>query len=226
MKKILFCLGIGVFLGCNPKNDENTGKSSVAETDTSYALGMAIAAGYKNLIDSFDCDFDALAQGFREYSEGKKTKFTVTEAIEKANAVYNKSMEVQSEVYKEEQAAFLAENAKNPGIQITPSGLQYEVLTEGAGAKPGPADTVSVHYRGALSDGTVFDSSYDQGQPIEFPLQGVIKGWTEGIQLMAVGSKYRLFIPAELGYGAQGAADVIPPHSALVFEVELLDILK
>lgn len=106
----------------------------------------------------------------------------------------------------------------------TASGLQYEVLTEGSGARPTAADTVTVHYKGALTNGKVFDSSYDRGTPISFPLMGVIKGWTEGLQLMSVGSKYRLTIPAHLGYGAAGAGGVIPPNATLVFEVELLKI--
>ena len=106
----------------------------------------------------------------------------------------------------------------------TASGLQYEVLTEGTGPKPKATDTVTVHYKGTLTNGKVFDSSYDRGEPISFPLDRVIKGWTEGLQLMSVGSKYRLTIPSQLGYGAAGACGVIPPNATLVFEVELLKI--
>jgi len=124
----------------------------------------------------------------------------------------------------QEGIEFLAENSKKPGIVITPSGLQYEVITEASGPKPDATDTVRVHYRGTLTDGTVFDSSYDRGNPIEFPLNGVIPGWTEGVQLMSVGSKYKFYIPQELGYGPGGAGP-IPPYSVLIFEVELLDIL-
>ena len=106
----------------------------------------------------------------------------------------------------------------------TASGLQYEVLTEGTGPKPKATDTVTVHYKGTLTNGKVFDSSYDRGEPISFPLDRVIKGWTEGLQLMSVGSKYRLTIPSQLGYGAAGAGGVIPPNATLIFEVELLKI--
>jgi FKBP-type peptidyl-prolyl cis-trans isomerase len=119
---------------------------------------------------------------------------------------------------------FLARNAQEPGVMTTASGLQYKVITEGSGAQPTATDTVTVHYRGTLIDGTEFDSSYSRGEPISFPLNGVIPGWTEGLQLMTVGSKYILYIPSELGYGAQGAGAAIPPNSTLIFEVELLGI--
>jgi len=120
--------------------------------------------------------------------------------------------------------AYLAKHKGMPGVHTTASGLQYEVLHEGNGPRPTPADTVAVHYEGRLLDGTVFDSSIARGQPAVFPLAGVIPGWTEGVQLMKVGSKYRFTIPPELGYGAHGAGGVIPPNAVLVFEVELLGI--
>ena len=119
---------------------------------------------------------------------------------------------------------FLEENALKEGITKTASGLQYEVLQEGTGPKPGPTSTVEVHYEGRLINGKVFDSSYQRKETISFPLNRVIAGWTEGLQLMATGSKYRLYIPSELGYGARGAGGDIPPHSALVFDVELISI--
>ncbi len=122
-------------------------------------------------------------------------------------------------------SAFLEKNAKVHGVITTPSGLQYQVLREGQGAKPTAHDVVLVQYEGRLSDGTVFDSSYQRRQPAAFPLQGLIPGWTEGIQLMPVGSKFRFWIPPQLGYGAEGAGDgVIPPNSLLEFDVELLEI--
>ena len=123
-----------------------------------------------------------------------------------------------------EGLAFLAENAKRDGITTLASGLQFEVLTAGEGAKPTREDQVRTHYHGTLIDGTVFDSSYERGQPAEFPVGGVIAGWTEALQLMNAGSKWRLYVPSELAYGAQGVGS-IPPHSVLVFDVELLDVL-
>jgi len=121
-------------------------------------------------------------------------------------------------------AAAAAAKQKKTAMITTASGLKYEVLTEGSGPKPAATDSVTVHYKGTLTDGKVFDSSYDRGQPISFGLNQVIKGWTEGLQLMSVGSKYRLTIPSDLGYGAAGAGGVIPPNATLIFEVELLKI--
>ena len=125
---------------------------------------------------------------------------------------------------KEEGEKFLAENAKREGVKVTPSGLQYEVMEATLGQKPKATDTVKVHYEGTLIDGTVFDSSYKRGESISFPLNGVIKGWTEGLQLMSVGSKYKFFIPYQLAYGERGAGASIPPYAALIFTVELLGI--
>jgi FKBP-type peptidyl-prolyl cis-trans isomerase len=119
----------------------------------------------------------------------------------------------------------MAENSVKPGVKTTLSGLQYEVLTEGTGAQPELSDFVRVHYRGALLDGVVFDSSYDRDEPVEFPLDGVIPGWSEGLMLMKEGGKSRLYIPARLAYGAQGAGGTIPPNATLIFEVELLEII-
>ncbi|MCB1589512.1 MAG: FKBP-type peptidyl-prolyl cis-trans isomerase, partial [Xanthomonadales bacterium] len=130
-----------------------------------------------------------------------------------------------AEENKSKGAAFLAENKGKSGIKTTESGLQYQVLRQGNGAKPDANDRVKVHYLGTLIDGTKFDSSYDRETPAEFPLNGVIAGWTEGLQLMPVGSKYKLFIPGDLGYGENGSGP-IPPNSTLIFEVELLEILN
>ena len=121
---------------------------------------------------------------------------------------------------------FLAENAASEGVAVTESGLQYEVIREGEGARPGPDDRVSIHYKGTLIDGTQFDSSYDRGEPAQFGVGGVIAGFSEGLQLMTVGSHYRLYIPSELGYGAQGTGANIGPNATLIFELELLEIVR
>ncbi|MDR2485946.1 MAG: FKBP-type peptidyl-prolyl cis-trans isomerase [Treponema sp.] len=222
----ILCLGMFVFCACKDGGKTKDGASSgkVLDEDTSYAFGMAIGSPFKDMDMEFD--YDALVRGFREYIENKQTKFTIDEAIARVNTVYSEAMETRSQAIKEEQTAYLAENGKKAGVQTTASGLQYEVITEGSGEKPQASDTVRVHYKGTLIDGTAFDSSYDRGEPAQFPLQGVIRGWTEGIQLMSEGSVYRFYIPSELGYGDQGAGAVIPPYATLIFEVELLSIVK
>ena len=151
------------------------------------------------------------------------------EQLEAAFAELQATMEEKSKAAAAETVAageaFLDKNKAREGVQVTASGLQYEVIEEGAGNQPVASSTVRVHYEGRLVDGQVFDSSIQRGEPIEFPLAGVIAGWTEGLQLMKEGSKYRFAIPAELGYGAQGAGAVIPPHATLVFDVELIAII-
>ena len=139
-------------------------------------------------------------------------------------AAQEKAAEAASKM-KAASEAFLAENAKKEGVKVTASGLQYEVLSEGTGKQPVPADTVRVHYTGKLLDGTVFDSSVERGEPAEFGLTQVIAGWTEGLQLMKTGSKFRFYIPADLAYGDHGAGNSIPPQAALIFDVELLAVL-
>lgn len=159
-----------------------------------------------------------------------KKEANVLMNAEEATEWLNKTMEAKeaekNKVLSAEGEAFLAENAKREGVFVTESGLQYEVVTMGEGEKPTAESTVKVHYHGTLIDGTVFDSSVQRGEPIEFPLGGVIKGWTEGLQLMPVGSKFILYIPYQLAYGERGAGELIAPYSALIFEVELLDIVK
>ena len=134
------------------------------------------------------------------------------------------TLPIMAQSASEKGQQFLQENAKRDGVKTTASGLQYEVLTEGQGKSPKATDTVVVHYRGTLIDGTEFDSSYKRGQPIDFPLNQVIRGWTEGVQLMKEGSKYRFFIPSNLAYGSRGAGGVIGPDETLVFDVELLKV--
>lgn len=175
-------------------------------------------------------DFDAKAAlaGFTDALGGKELQVSadkINEAFREIQSVVEAEKSAQTKQLAAEGEAYLAENAQRDGITVTASGLQYEVLTEGVGAKPTRSDTVRTHYHGTLIDGTVFDSSVERGQPAEFPVGGVIAGWTEALQLMPIGSKWRLYIPYQLAYGEQGAGGAIGPYSALVFDVELLEIL-
>jgi FKBP-type peptidyl-prolyl cis-trans isomerase len=204
---------------------EKAGSAASAQTaaegsdaDTSYAFGVYFGEMLKQT--GLTMNYDALTQGIRETLEGQP-KFSEDEVVTIINTAIQVVMEKQAAENKQKEAEFLAANGKKSGIQTTVSGLQYEVIQEGTGAKPGPTDIVQVDYEGTLIDGTVFDSSYAYGEPVEFPLDEVIPGWSEGIQLMTVGSTYNLYIPSELAYGEQGAGNVIPPGSTLIFKVEL-----
>lgn len=197
------------------------------EAKASYGIGRQMgeqlaANPFEGVVNS------AVAAGLIDALEGKES--TVSRAdLEAAFGVISQRMqEVQAAKAKELAGAgetFLAENAKKAGITTTASGLQYEVITEGEGAKPTATSRVKTHYHGTLIDGTVFDSSYDRGQPIDFAVNGVIAGWTEALQLMPVGSKWRLYVPYNLAYGERGAGAAIGPFSTLIFDVELLDIV-
>jgi FKBP-type peptidyl-prolyl cis-trans isomerase len=198
------------------------------EQKASYAIGVNIGTGISSQGLAGDVDLAAIALGMQDAVAGN-LKLT-PEELEAAMQEFGAVMQAKQQAAMQEQSQagkdFLAKNASEPGVKTTDSGLQYLVLTEGADAdakKPTAEDTVNVHYHGTLIDGTVFDSSVERGTPITFPLNGVIPGWTEGLQLMKVGDKYRFFIPSELAYGEAGAGP-IPPNSTLIFDVELLGI--
>ncbi len=169
-------------------------------------------------------DVAALGQAIDDVYNDGQVQLSVAEAADILVAADTELRERRAKEALDRSEAYLRDNATRENVKSTDSGLQYEVITEGSGATPGPDDEVKVHYRGRLIDGTEFDSSYERGTPAEFPLSRVIDGWTEGLQLMAVGSTYRFFIPPALGYGEQGAGDAIGPNEALIFEVELLGI--
>lgn len=189
----------------------------------SYALGLIIGNNLKgmNIEGLLTTEF---TRAVEQVLNGEKTEMTEVQAQGLVQEFLREQQEVAGKAAREAGENFLAENAKREGVKVTETGLQYEVLTPALGIKPTPTDTVTCHYEGRLIDGTVFDSSYRRGEPASFPLQGVIRGWTEGLQLMSIGSKFRFFIPFELAYGAQGAGGSIPPYAALVFDVELLGI--
>jgi len=188
----------------------------------SYSLGVNISAGLRQ--QGFEInDYESFTQGIKDAFESN-IQLEASEINDILNTEYQRVQNKSFEEVIAKSKEFLAENAKREGVIELESGLQYEVITEGNGAKPKLSDTVTTHYHGTLPSGKVFDSSVDRGQPASFPVSGVIKGWTEALQLMNVGSKYKLFVPSDLAYGAQGAGNDIGPHQALVFEVELLDI--
>jgi len=196
-------------------------KYSTVELRASYGVGRQM--GDQLAANAFEgVDAEAVAQGVIDALTGKASAVARPD-IEEAFRTISARMQEQ---HTKAGAEFLAENAKKEGIVVTASGLQYEIITAGSGAKPTASSRVKTHYHGTLIDGTVFDSSVQRGQPIDFPVNGVIAGWTEALQLMPVGSKWRLYIPSELAYGARGAGDAIAPHSALIFDVELLEILQ
>ena len=172
-------------------------------------------------VEGLETQFELIKQGFINGMCNFSEEWDMQTASKYVDEVISR---IKYGAVKEEGEKFLQENALREGVKTTESGLQYEVLVAGKGAKPSAESTVKVHYEGTLIDGTVFDSSYERGEPIEFPLNGVIKGWTEGLQLMPVGAKYKLYIPYELGYGERGAGQQITPYATLIFTVELLEI--
>ena len=197
----------------------------------SYALGLGIGRQLSQM-GANDLNAADFAQAVKDMIDGKEPQVPAAEAQQIVEDFFQKQEEKQraeaAEKYKgakSEGEKYLSENAKKEGVTTLPSGLQYQVLKEGNGKSPKATDKVVCHYEGMLVDGTMFDSSIQRGEPATFPLNGVIAGWTEGLQLMKEGAKYRFFIPYQLGYGERGAGASIPPFSTLVFEVELLDIL-
>lgn len=240
MKKVVILLPL-LLVGILPAQKKKPVKSNTTtavvdatkftdDQKASYYIGADIAQNLKN--QGFNIDVNLLTLAMKEHFEGKKATLPAEESqsfmqtyMQKMNEKRQAEAKIKSEENKKKGAEFLAKNKQNPAIKSTASGLQYEVLKEGDGVnKPSATDIVKVTYKGQLLDGTVFDSTEKNGgQPIEFPLNGVIKGWTEGIQLMSKGAKYKFYIPADLAYGDRGAGNVIKPGELLTFEVELLD---
>jgi FKBP-type peptidyl-prolyl cis-trans isomerase len=194
-----------------------------------YSLGMDIGNALKS--QSVDLDVDSLARGLKDAYTGGKTLLTEEESRRQIESYQQRMMEKEAEAMRQlaeknkaEGVMFLAENGKKEGVTTLPSGLQYQVITPGAGKSPKASDTVTTHYRGTLIDGKEFDSSYKRGEPASFPVSGVIAGWTEALQLMKEGAKWRIFLPPGLAYGERGVGRDIGPNATLIFEVELISV--
>ena len=221
---LIALMSAAVLVGCN-------GEKEVAlETNVdkmSYGIGLSMARSVKG--QPIELNNEALVAGLKDALADKEARLDETAIREAFAAVRQEQMEkqqVESEAALKKGEDYLVENAKKDGVKSTESGLQYEVLASGEGASPSATDTVEVHYHGTLIDGSVFDSSVERGAPAKFTVNRVISGWTEALQLMKVGDKWRLHIPADLAYGAQSPSPKIPANSTLVFEVELLNIEK
>ena len=233
MKKVnVLVAALAVTLGMMATScgDSKTNVSLKNDVDSvSYAIGVNIGTGIHNQLKTLpgaEANVDVLLAGLATTLKGDSAKMDVKDAIQYIQNYYTVASAKEATKNKEEGEKFLAENGKKSGVITTESGLQYQVMTEGTGAKPTATDKVKVHYTGTLLDGTKFDSSVDRGEPAVFGVNQVIKGWQEGLQLMPVGSKYIFWIPSELAYGIRGAGGDIKPNSVLKFEVELLEIVK
>jgi FKBP-type peptidyl-prolyl cis-trans isomerase FklB len=222
MKKVnLLIVSIALILSsCNNANY----KTPETEMEkVSYSLGVNVATGVKAQgIESLD--INAISKAINDVFEGNDLDISEEESMQVLQEYFGKIAAEKQAKSSEVGIAFLAENAAKEGVTTTESGLQYEILSSSDGAKPNATDQVTVHYHGMLTDGTVFDSSVDRGEPATFPVNGVIPGWVEALQLMSVGDKWKLTIPSELAYGDRGAGGLIGPGATLVFEVELLGI--
>ena len=234
MKKILFILPVMISLSYAqtkkpvPKTNATPAKAATPMTSTdslSYSIGVQVASYYKMQgLENINTEY--LKKAFNDVLNNKPLTITEEECNMKIQQKLQEFMSKKTSVAKEAGEKFLEENKKRPGVVTLPSGLQYEVLTKGTGAIPKATDTVTAHYIGALIDGTEFDNSYKRGEALTIPVSGVIHGWVEALQLMPVGSKWKLFIPSDLAYGDRGAGGAIPGGSALVFEIELLSIVN
>lgn len=226
--RILFAALSALFIfSCTAESQVNAVKPTNKKDTASYAVGVNIGNNLRK--DAAMFNIDMVMAGIRDAMVEKA--LLTPEQMQAAFMGLQQEMQEKAEAQKKEAgsknretgAKFLAENKTKPGVMTTPSGLQYKVVRQGTGAKPAATNTVKVHYEGKLLDGKVFDSSYQRNQPTEFPLNSVIAGWTEGVQLMPVGSKFTFFIPSELAYGEQGAGSDIGPNEVLIFDVELLE---
>ena len=223
--KLLVVPALILFLvGCDQMGSKAETQPELNTDADRFSYGLGMLVGEQVLRQYDEIDYDLLLAGMRAQHQKTETLLTIEEAGAALDQHIQQMFAEQSKANRERGEEYLAKNATAEGVQVTESGLQYNVITEGSGDKPAATDQVTVHYRGTLIDGTEFDSSYSRGQPATFGLNQVIPGWTEGVQLMSVGSKYRFVIPYNLGYGERGAGGQIGPFETLIFEVELLEI--
>ena len=218
MKNLI--MSLIVLMGLSKINAQNTNSEM---EKVSYSLGVSIATNVKSQ-GLEQVDYESLTNAFKDVFENNQLQISENESNMILQDYFGKLANKKKQANIEAGKNFLNENAQRDGVTTTESGLQYEVLKEGTGNLPKETDKVTVHYHGTLIDGTVFDSSVDRGEPATFPVNGVIPGWVEALQLMKVGAKYKLFIPSDLAYGERGAGGAIGPNATLVFEVELISI--
>ena len=223
MKNIIFLSSLILFIACKTEKTNKTANLITELDSVSYSLGVNIGENIKTQFE--DINLDNFEAGIKDVLEKDvEAKISDNQAQAIIQSYFSKKQQKQSESVIEEGINFLRENGKREGVTTLASGLQYEVINDGTGPKPTIEDNVTTHYHGTLIDGTVFDSSVDRGESASFPVGGVIKGWTEALQLMAVGSKWKLYVPYDLAYGERGAGPQIGPYSTLIFEVELISI--
>ncbi|SFF36032.1 FKBP-type peptidyl-prolyl cis-trans isomerase FkpA/FKBP-type peptidyl-prolyl cis-trans isomerase FklB [Sunxiuqinia elliptica] len=227
---ILFAIAaLLVLAACQPQGSSRQAKLATNADSASYAIGLLVGDQNKQQLEASgadELDYSILVTAFEEQLNGAEAQMTTEEAQTFIRTYFQQLAEAEGEKNKQEGEAFLAKNKEKEGVEVTESGLQYEVITEGTGAKPTADQKVKVHYTGTLLDGTVFDSSVERGEPTTFGVGQVIPGWTEALQLMPVGSKWKVYIPGDLAYGPRGAGADIGPNSTLIFEVELLEIVE
>lgn len=223
MKNIIFLSSLILFIACKTEKTNKTANLITELDSVSYSLGVNIGENIKTQFE--DINLDNFEAGIKDVLEKDvEAKISDNQAQAIIQSYFSKKQQKQSESVIEEGINFLRENGKREGVTTLASGLQYEIINDGIGPKPTIEDNVTTHYHGTLIDGTVFDSSVDRGEPASFPVGGVIKGWTEALQLMAVGSKWKLYVPYDLAYGERGAGPQIGPYSTLIFDVELISI--